>query len=145
MRTFETLLACALALLLSSSLYGQEPEEFRRRRAALMEELDAKSILILCGANASSRARGKDFRQSSYFFYLSGMRSPGGVLLLHPAAPQGEREILLSNAKKAAAEAGFGRVHPEQKLRATLAEACSFSTDERGVLVCEPRSTVSGK
>lgn len=32
------------------------------------------------------------------------------------------------------------RVHrARQKLRATLQEACSFSTDDRGVLVCEPK------
>ncbi len=29
------------------------------------------------------------------------------------------------------------------KLRAALARACSFSTDERGVLVCDPKSPES--
>jgi RNA polymerase sigma-70 factor (ECF subfamily) len=34
------------------------------------------------------------------------------------------------------------RIHrARQKLREALREACSFSTDERGVLVCDPKST----
>jgi RNA polymerase sigma-70 factor (ECF subfamily) len=33
------------------------------------------------------------------------------------------------------------RVHrAREKLRATLRKACSFSADDRGVLVCEPKS-----
>jgi RNA polymerase sigma-70 factor (ECF subfamily) len=60
------------------------------------------------------------------------------VILLHDAAGMTNPEI--------AAMLGVSlatvkiRVHrAREKLRAALREACSFSADDRGVLVCEPK------
>ena len=76
--------------------------------------------------------------------YLAGLSDPyRAVILLHDAEGLTNPEI--------AAMLGISlptvkiRLHrARRRLRDALAGACSFSTDERGVFVCEPKPDASG-
>jgi RNA polymerase sigma-70 factor (ECF subfamily) len=71
--------------------------------------------------------------------YLMGLSDPyRAVILLHDAEGMTNPEIAeMLGVSLATVKI---RVHrAREKLRAALTEACSFSTDERGVVVCEPK------
>jgi len=71
--------------------------------------------------------------------YLTGLSdSYRAVILLHDAEGLTNPEIAEMLAVSLATVKI--RLHrAREKLRAALAKACSFSTDERGVVVCEPK------
>jgi RNA polymerase sigma-70 factor (ECF subfamily) len=72
--------------------------------------------------------------------YLADLPDPyRAVILLHDEAGMTNPEIAeMLGASLATVKI---RVHrAREELRATLRKACSFSADDRGVLVCEPKS-----
>jgi RNA polymerase sigma-70 factor (ECF subfamily) len=72
--------------------------------------------------------------------YLTGLSDPyRAVIVLHDVAGLTNPEIAqMLGTSLATVKIRLHRAR--SKLRAALAEACSFSTDERGVLVCDPKS-----
>jgi RNA polymerase sigma-70 factor (ECF subfamily) len=71
--------------------------------------------------------------------YLAGLSdSYRAVILLHDAEGLTNPEIAeMLGVSLATIKIRLHRAR--EKLRAALAQACSFSTDERGVVVCEPK------
>jgi len=71
--------------------------------------------------------------------YLAGLSdSYRAVILLHDAEGLANPEIAeMLGVSLATVKIRIHRAR--EMLRAALAEACSFSTDERGVVVCEPK------
>jgi Xaa-Pro aminopeptidase len=121
-RTRSLLAVAALAALCAPPLLAQRtgftPEEFVRRRAALMEQVKDGAIVLFGDASVPS---GTHFRQDNDFFYFTGVEDLGAVLVMVPSPRPGAylflpqrsaREIqydgpgLLENAA-AKAKAGF--------------------------------------
>ena len=65
---------------------GFTPEEFVRRRAALMERIKDGAIVLFGDASVPS---GTHFRQDNDFFYFTGNEDLGGALVLVPFARGG--------------------------------------------------------
>jgi Xaa-Pro aminopeptidase len=126
-----------LAGLLSPALFAQRtgytPEEFVRRRAALMDRIKDGAIILFGDASVPA---GTHFRQDNDFFYFAGNEDLGAVLVMVPASrssylflPQrSAREIqydgpgLLEDAA-AKAKAGFADVLAVGDLDEFLARA----------------------
>ncbi|MDQ3798816.1 MAG: Xaa-Pro peptidase family protein [Acidobacteriota bacterium] len=58
-------------------------EEFRARRAKLVERLGADGVAVIFGAESHPHA--VRFRQSPDFYYLTGIEEPGSVLIVNGA------------------------------------------------------------
>lgn len=73
------------------------PDLLRARRAALLERIGA-GVAIVRSAEPRSIAgdypQDSDFRQSNDFFYLTGLETPGSILVLVARAGGGGQEIL---------------------------------------------------
>ncbi len=69
-----------------------DPAEFSRRRAALLEQLQAGDIALLPAAPERVRSRDTHhaYRQDSDFFYLTGFTEPQALLVLAPGREDGE-------------------------------------------------------
>jgi Xaa-Pro aminopeptidase len=65
---------------------GYTPEEFVRRRAALMEQVKDGAIVLFGDASAPS---GTHFRQDNDFFYFTGVDDLGAVLVMLPSPRPG--------------------------------------------------------
>lgn len=67
-------------------------QEFARRRAQLMRDMEENSIAILPSATTKRRNRDVDyiFRQDSDFLYLTGFEEPDAVAVLMPGREHGE-------------------------------------------------------
>ncbi len=76
--------ACALFLGLSASAQDMwqyfKPEDFEKRRAKVMEQI-GDDIAIMQGANLPDGYI--KFRQDNNFYYLTGVETPGAVLILN--------------------------------------------------------------
>ncbi|MCE8017234.1 Xaa-Pro aminopeptidase [Halomonas sp. MCCC 1A17488] len=85
-------------------------DEYRARRAALMQRLPADSAVLLLGATLTTRSRDSDypFRQNSDFHYLTGFPEPDALLLLLPGRGEGE-SVLFCQDRDPALEAWTGR------------------------------------
>lgn len=81
--TVVLLASLALPLLLTAQRTGYTPEEFVRRRAALMAEVKDGAIVLFGDASLPA---GAHFRQDNDFFYLTGNEDLGGVLVMLPAS-----------------------------------------------------------
>jgi Xaa-Pro aminopeptidase len=87
-RLFRTTRLLAAALLagltvlpLPAQRTGYTPEEFGRRRAALMAEVKDGAIVLFGDASVPP---GTHFRQDNDFFYFTGNEDLGGVLVMVP-------------------------------------------------------------
>ncbi|MBT8140079.1 MAG: Xaa-Pro aminopeptidase [Gammaproteobacteria bacterium] len=67
-------------------------KEYLRRRRNLMSQMEPNSIAILPSASLVIRNRDAEyrFRQDSDFYYLTGFKEPGAVLVLIPGRRHGE-------------------------------------------------------
>ena len=88
---FHRLLAAALlaglfAPLLTAQRTGYSPEEFIRRRAALMAQVKDGAIILFGDASVPS---GTHFRQDNDFFYFTGVEDLGAVLVMIPSSRAG--------------------------------------------------------
>jgi Xaa-Pro aminopeptidase len=77
------------ALLLLCSLQavaGITPEEFARRRFAVVAQLDSSSALVMRASDIRMRANDVNYRyrQESNFWYLTGVEEPNGYLIISP-------------------------------------------------------------
>jgi Xaa-Pro aminopeptidase len=86
-----------LPQLLTAQRTGYTPEEFVRRRAALMAEVKDGAIILFGDASLPA---GTHFRQDNDFFYLTGNEDLGGVLVMLPAS----RSAVLFLPKRSARE-----------------------------------------
>lgn len=75
------LLAGLAAPLLRAQRTGYTPEEFVRRRAALMDQVKDGAVVLFGDAAVPA---GTHFRQDNDFFYFTGNEDLGGVLVLVP-------------------------------------------------------------
>jgi hypothetical protein len=75
------LLARFLAPALLAQRTGYSPEEFVRRRAALIDQVKDGAVVLFGDASVPS---GAHFRQDNDFFYFTGNEDLGGVLVLVP-------------------------------------------------------------
>jgi Xaa-Pro aminopeptidase len=85
----------------------EEPSVYRARRAALMKEMEEGIAVIY----AEGREDGDGFRQSSDFFYLTGVEEAGAVLVLAPKE-RTHREFLLLPSRDPEAERWTGERDP---------------------------------
>ena len=87
-KRFRAAFLVIFSILISVSvLYAQSPEEYQKRRQAVIEKMEPNSVLILRGNGPSGEFR--PFRQENNFYYLTGLNEPGGALILR--APRGGR------------------------------------------------------
>jgi Xaa-Pro aminopeptidase len=90
LRSRTVLALFALAALCAPSLFAQRtgysPEEFVRRRAALMEQVKDGAIILFGDASVPS---GTHFRQDNDFFYFTGVEDLGAVLVMIPSPREG--------------------------------------------------------
>ena len=85
----------------------EEPAVYRARREALMKEFGEGVAVIF----AKGREDGDGFRQSSDFFYLTGVSEPDSVLVLAPKE-RTYREFLLLPSRDPEAERWTGEREP---------------------------------
>lgn len=73
-----TVILCGLA----ASGAAQTAEEYTARREAVRAQLSLRGVAVFKAAEQPSEAYGYPFRQESDFYYLTGINTPGAVLLL---------------------------------------------------------------
>lgn len=72
---------------------AEEPSVYRARRAALMDEMKEGVAVVY----AEGEEDGDGYRQSSDFFYLTGVREQGAILVLAPKERTYREFLLLAN------------------------------------------------
>ncbi|MCA8864163.1 MULTISPECIES: Xaa-Pro aminopeptidase [unclassified Halomonas] len=84
--------------------------EYRQRRDALMAQLPDNAAVVLPGAGLITRSRNSEFafRQSSDFYYLTGIREPDALLVLLPGRAEGE-SVVFCQDRDPTMEAWTGR------------------------------------
>ena len=77
-------------------------QEFGRRRARLMEQMEPNSIAILPSSDEKVRSRDTHFlfRQDSDFAYLTGFPEPNAVMVLIPGREHGEYVLFCRDKDK---------------------------------------------
>lgn len=80
------LVAALAAPALRAQRTGYSPEEFVRRRAALMDQVKDGAIVLFGDASVPP---GTHFRQDNDFFYFAGNEDLGGVLVMVPSGRAG--------------------------------------------------------
>ena len=68
-------------------------DEYRERRARAVEAF-AGGVLAVRGTVEAEATDATRYRQNNWFLYLTGVRTPGALLLIDSLAPEGERETL---------------------------------------------------
>lgn len=101
---------------------GFPVSEFRSRRAKARETIPG--LLILRGTTDAEVTEATRFRQNNWFLYLTGVRTPGAIVLIDSQAPEGERETLYVPARNMRMERWTG-----PKLGATPETAAMYGFD----------------
>lgn len=72
--------------IFSNNLLSQTPQEFKKRRERLMENISSESIIMLKGSSETVRNGDVNypFRQSNNFYYFTGFEEPDCILFLSP-------------------------------------------------------------
>ena len=113
------LLAWAAAPALLAQRTGYSPEEFGRRRAALMDQVKDGAVILFGDADV---AAGAHFRQDNDFFYFTGNEDLGAVLVMIP----GTKSSYLFLPQRSAREKQFDGPDlsddPDGKARSGLAD-----------------------
>ena len=107
-----TLLLLVLASTTSLHAIEREPlEVYKQRRADLARNLNGGIAVIFAGTENEAGDAIWGFRQDDYFYYLTGLPEPGGVLVL-----QGTREILFMPPRDKRQERWTGpKIGPEDE------------------------------
>ena len=127
MRSGRTSRLLAVALLTGLSLppllaqrTGYTPEEFVRRRAALLEQVKDGAIVLFGDAAVPA---GTHFRQDNDFFYLTGNEDLGGALVIVPFGRAGSTLFLPQRSAREIQYDGPGLLEdPAAKARAGFAD-----------------------
>lgn len=110
------------------------PEEHRLRRMALQKSLPDGVVVLFGGSEGAGGGRA-GFRQESNFFYLTGWREPGAVMLLAPGAevlflPKPDARTLIYDGPRLSADdpnarelTGFQTVLPRSRLESEVLRA----------------------
>src|SRR5215472_5552042 len=85
----------------------EEPSVYRARRAALLDEMKEGVAVVY----AEGEEDGDGYRQSSDFFYLTGVQEQGAILVLAPKE-RTYREFLLLRTRDPEAERWTGEREP---------------------------------
>ncbi|WP_409311487.1 Xaa-Pro aminopeptidase [Pectobacterium sp. B1J-3] len=87
------------------------PQEFPRRRQALLEKMAPASAAIIFAAPESARNADSDYpyRQNSDFWYFTGFNEPEAVLLLIKSDEKHHHSVLFNRVRDLTAEIWFGR------------------------------------
>jgi Xaa-Pro aminopeptidase len=114
------LLALLTAPALFSQRTGYSPEEFVRRRAALMDQVKDGAIILFGDASV---AAGTHFRQDNDFFYFTGNEDLGGVLVMVPFGRAGAYLFLPQRSAREIQYDGPGLLEdPAAKARAGFSD-----------------------
>ncbi|MBY5993593.1 Xaa-Pro aminopeptidase [Ferrimonas balearica] len=107
-----------------------EPIDFAAHRRALLSQLPAGSVLVLCAAEETTRSNDTEyhFRQDSDFFYLTGFNEPDAVLVLRPG--QSPESVIFVRPSDKLAEIWHGRRLGKQKAAETLGLDQAFELAE---------------
>jgi Xaa-Pro aminopeptidase len=115
MRTTRVAVAAMLAALLfsararaASPAPAPGPEFFAAHRAAFLAAMPEGSIAVFRAAPDVASEVGVLYRQSSDFWYLTGLSEPEAILVLRPSAPEGARYVLFVKPRDFAAEQWTG-------------------------------------
>lgn len=82
----HTGLVLLLALALPLVAFERQPNaDYRARRDKLAAKIGNGALLLFAGTEAEGQNSLRGFRQNDEFFYLTGIREPGGALLIAPA------------------------------------------------------------
>lgn len=121
------------------------PEEFAARRARLMQTLPDSVVVLFGTVDDGEEHLRSGFFPEANFYYVSGWREPGAVVVLCSSCGEGEREMLFlppRNARReifdgprvaagdagASAKTGFARVYAIAELEKRLAMAMAQAT-----------------
>ena len=87
-----------------------QPDEYRRRREALMAQLPTSAALVVPGASLVTRSHDSEypFRQQSDFYYLTGIQEPDALLILLPGRAEGQ-SVVFCQDRDPTMEAWTGR------------------------------------
>jgi len=87
-----------------------QPDEYRRRREALMAQLPTSAALVVPGASLVTRSHDSEypFRQQSDFYYLTGIQEPDALLVLLPGRAEGQ-SVVFCQDRDPTMEAWTGR------------------------------------
>ena len=134
----------ASSVALDSQVLTPPQSLFRAHREKLLSKMSPNSIAIVRSAPTRVMAGDVDYvyRQSSDFYYLTGLEEPDSVALLLPGAPDGKRYVLFVRAHDPRREAYEGaRPGPEGAISQFGADA-AFASDElfRNLYRYEPAS-----
>lgn len=116
-----------------------EPErlaELAQRRQRVMEKIGANSVLVLYAAEPHVYAADTDepYREENNFYYLTGLRQTGAILVLIPGATE-TREMLFLPAKTRSREVFTGLVIPAAEAKAVSGIATVYrASDFRAIL-----------
>ena len=133
------------------------PKEFAARRAALCKAINAPGTVLLFARIELPEAA--HYREDNDFFYYTGLREPGAVLLIHTPScntiifqPQYSAQLiqmlgttLLSMGPKESAKFGFPVVMPVSQLDSVLGESSVFSDVNLWVRMGFPDSAESAR
>lgn len=102
---------CILCALLAarSGLAAPGPEEYRARRAALAPELPQGVLVLLGRTDKGEENLRTGFFQEPNFYYLTGWKEPGAILLLAPEPEGNPRAILFLPRRQPDNEKWTGR------------------------------------
>ncbi len=115
MRTIRFASVAAMAALLfsasapaASPAPAPGPEFFAAHRAAFLAAMPAGSIAVFRAAPDVASEVGILYRQSSDFWYLTGLSEPDAILVLRPGAAEGPRYLLFVRPRDFASEQWTG-------------------------------------
>ncbi|HQJ64248.1 MAG TPA: aminopeptidase P N-terminal domain-containing protein [bacterium] len=108
----------------TQTVAGVDPQEYRARRQQLLTAMDSSEVLVVRAAASVARAGDVNYpyHQDEDFYYLTGCREPGVVLLLVPAgfAVEGQTVHELLFAPPSRTNAYTGITPGPDKLRGEL-------------------------
>ena len=103
-------------------------EECRKRRERLLEQMDGESIAILTATQENIKERPYDFplRQSSDFYYLTGLIEPNVIAVFIPHRKEGEY-VLFASERKSEREMWLGEQVGQERATKEYGADESFS------------------
>ncbi|HNW59301.1 MAG TPA: aminopeptidase P N-terminal domain-containing protein [bacterium] len=122
-----------LVALAAQTAAGTGSDEYRARRQRILAGMDSAAVLIVRSAATVARAGDVNypFHQEEDYFYLTGSREPGGVLLLAPAgiAVEGRLCHELLFVPQARHSAYFGQTPGPEQVREKLGFEAALPDD----------------
>jgi Xaa-Pro aminopeptidase len=103
------------------------PEEFAKRRAAVFDAIGTKAVAVLQGA--PTPVGYTRFRQSTDFYYLSGVEVPNAYLLLDPVERRTTLYLPHRNERRESSEGKLFSAEDAEEVRKASGVDAVFGTD----------------